>query len=149
MKSIEGEAMQNEKDLSRRAVLCGLAVLTLGLIPENAIAATGVKVLANGKVEVTLSKNPALKKVGGTVQFEDGSGQAIALVRTGKSASAYRALNLACTHEGTNVTKSGSKWVCPNHRAEFSINGIVKVGPARANLVQLPIKVSTTKVVVG
>jgi Rieske Fe-S protein len=149
MKSIEGEAMQNEKDLSRRAVLCGLAVLTLGLIPENAIAATGVKVLANGKVEVTLSKNPALKKVGGTVQFEDGSGQAIALVRTGKSASAYRALNLACTHEGTNVTKSGSKWVCPEHRAEFSINGDVKVGPARANLVQLPVKVSTTKVVVG
>ena len=149
MKSIEGEAMQNEKDLSRRAVLCGLAVLTLGLIPENAIAATGVKVLANGKVEVTLSKNPALKKVGGTVQFEDGSGQAIALVRTGKSASAYRALNLACTHEGTNVTKSGSKWVCPNHRAEFSINGDVKVGPARASLAQLPIKVSTTKVVVG
>jgi Rieske Fe-S protein len=149
MKSIEGEAMQNEKDLSRRAVLCGLAVLTLGLIPENAIAATGVKVLANGKVEVTLSKNPALKRVGGTVQFEDGSGQAIALVRTGKSASAYRALNLACTHEGTNVTKSGSKWVCPNHRAEFSINGDVKVGPARASLVKLPIKVSTTKVVVG
>jgi Rieske Fe-S protein len=149
MKSIEGEAMQNEKDLSRRAVLCGLAVLTLGLMPENAIAATGVKVLANGKVEVTLSKNPALKKVGGTVQFEDGSGQAIALVRTGKSASAYRALNLACTHEGTNVAKSGSKWVCPNHRAEFSINGDVKVGPARASLVQLPIKVLTTKVVVG
>lgn len=141
--------MQNEKDLSRRAVLCGLAVLTLGLIPDTAIAATGVKVLANGKVEVTLSKNPALKKVGGTVQFEDGSGQAIALVRTGKPASAYRALNLACTHEGTNVTKSGSKWVCPEHRAEFSINGDVKVGPARANLVQLPIKVSTTKVVVG
>lgn len=149
MKSIEGEAMQNEKDLSRRAVLCGLAVLTLGLIPDTAIAATGVKVLANGKVEVTLSKNPVLKKVGGTVQFEDGSGQAIALVRTGKSASAYRALNLACTHEGANVTKSGSKWVCPEHRAEFAMNGDVKVGPARASLVQLPIKVSTTKVVVG
>ncbi len=149
MKSIEGEAMHNEKDLSRRAVLCGLAVLTLGLIPDTAIAASGVKVLANGKVEVTLSRNPVLKKVGGTVQFENNSGQAIALVRTGKSSRAYRALNLACTHEGTNVTKSGTKWICPNHRAEFAINGDVKVGPARANLVQRPIKFSTTKIVVG
>jgi Rieske Fe-S protein len=141
--------MQNEKELSRRAVLCGLAVLTLGLVPDTAIAATGVKVLSNGKVEVTLSRNPALKKVGGTVQFEDGAGQSIALVRTGRTARAYRALNLSCTHEGTTVNKSGSKWVCPNHRAEFAINGDVKVGPARANLVQLPIKVSATKVVIG
>ena len=141
--------MENQKDVSRRAVLCGLAVLTLGLVADTAIAATGVKVLSNGKVEVTLSQNPALKKVGGIVQFTDGSGQEVALVRTGKAANAYRALNLSCTHEGTNVQKSGSKWVCPNHRAEFALNGDVKVGPARANLVQIPVKVSTTKVVVG
>ena len=141
--------MQNDKDVSRRAVLCGLAVLTLGLVPDTAIAATGVKVLSNGKVEVTLSKNPALKKVGGTVQFEDRAGQSIALVRTGKASSAYRALNLSCTHEGEKVMKSGTKWVCPEHRAEFALNGDVKVGPARTNLVQLPIKVSTTKVVIG
>ena len=149
MKRNEGDFMNSEKDVSRRAVLCGLAVLTLGLVPDTAIAATGVKVLANGKVEVTLSRNPALKKVGGVVQFTDGAGQSVALVRTGRSASAYRALNLSCTHEGTNVQKSGSKWVCPNHRAEFAINGDVKVGPARANLVQIPVKVSSTKVVVG
>lgn len=141
--------MENQKDVSRRAVLCGLAVLTLGLVPDTAIAATGVKVLANGKVEVTLSRNPALKKVGGTVQFTDGSGQEVALVRTGKATSAYRALNLSCTHEGVVVRKSGSKWVCPEHRAEFAINGDVKAGPARRNLVEIPVKVSTTKVVVG
>ena len=141
--------MNHEKDVSRRAVLCGLAVLTLGLVPDTAIAATGVKVLANGKVEISLSGNPALKKVGGVVQFTDGAGQAVALVRTGKSANAFRALNLSCTHEGTNVQKSGSKWVCPNHRAEFAINGDVKVGPARRNLVQIPTKISATKVVVG
>jgi len=141
--------MQSEKDVSRRAVLCGLAVLTLGLVPDTAIAATGVKVLANGKVEVSLSRNPTLKKVGGTVQFQDNSGQSLALVRTGKSASAYRAINLSCTHEGTNVRKSGSRWICPNHRAEFAINGDVKVGPATTNLVQVPVKVSATKITVG
>jgi Rieske Fe-S protein len=141
--------MENQKEVSRRAVLCGLAVLTLGLVPESAIAAIGVKVLANGKVDVTLSSNPALKRVGGVVQFTDGAGQKIALVRTGKSASAYRALNLSCTHEGTTVAKSGNKWVCPNHRAEFAINGDVKIGPARSNLVAIPVKVSKTKVTVG
>ena len=149
MKSNEGEFMKKEKEVSRRAVLCGLTVLTLGLVPDTALAATGVKVLANGKTEITLSRNPALKKVGGVVQFTDKDGQSVALVRTGSSSKAYRALNLSCTHEGTNVQKSGSKWVCPNHRAEFAINGDVKVGPARANLVQIPVQVSTTKVVVG
>jgi len=141
--------VENQKEVSRRAVLCGLAVLTLGLVPDKAIAATGVKVLANGKVDVTLSRNKALRKVGGAVQFTDGAGQEIALVRTGKSAKAYRALNLSCTHEGTTVMRSGSKWVCPNHRAEFAINGNVKIGPARSNLAAIPVKVSKTKVTVG
>jgi len=141
--------VENQKEVSRRAVLCGLAVLTLGLVPDKAIAATGVKVLANGKIDVTLSRNPALRKVGGVVQFTDGAGQEIALVRTGKAANAYRALNLSCTHEGTTVMRSGSKWVCPNHRAEFAINGDVKIGPARSNLVVVPVKVTKTKVTVG
>lgn len=141
--------MENQKEVSRRAVLCGLAVLTLGLVPETAIAATGVKVLANGKVDVTLARNPALRKVGGVVQFTDGAGQEIALVRTGRAAKAYRALNLSCTHEGTTVTKSGNQWVCPNHRAEFAINGDVKIGPAKANLMSVPVRVTKKKVTVG
>jgi Rieske Fe-S protein len=141
--------VEYQKEVSRRAVLCGLAVLTLGFVPDKAIAATGVKVLANGRVDVTLSRNPALRKVGGVVQFTDGAGQEIALVRTGKATNSYRALNLSCTHEGSTVKRSGNKWVCPNHRAEFAINGIVKVGPARSNLVALPVKVTKTKVTVG
>ncbi|MEY5018840.1 MAG: hypothetical protein RJB54_758 [Actinomycetota bacterium] len=141
--------MENQKEVSRRAVLCGLAVLTLGLVPDKAIAATGVKVLANGKVDVSLSSNPALRKVGGVVQFTDGVGQEIALVRTGKAANAYRALNLSCTHEGVTVRRSGAKWVCPEHRAEFGINGDVKVGPAKRNLEPISVKVTKTKVTVG
>jgi Rieske Fe-S protein len=141
--------VDNQKEVSRRAVLCGLAVLTLGLVPETAIAATGVKVLANGKVDVTLASNPALKKVGGVVQFTNGAGQEIALVRTGKAANAYKALNLSCTHEGVTVRRSSGKWVCPEHRAEFALNGDVKIGPARSNLVSIPVKVAKTKVTVG
>lgn len=141
--------MDSEKNVSRRAVLCGLAVLTLGLVPENAIAASGVKVLANGKVEVTLSKNPALKNIGGVVQFANNKGINIALVRTGKSARAFRALNLACTHQGYPLRQEGDKWVCDNHLANFSITGDVTRGPAESNLQRVPVKVTKKKITVG
>ena len=142
--------MQNDNQLSRRNVLCGLAVLALGIVPDKAIAATGVKVLANGKVEVSLAGNPALRKVGGVVQFQDGSGRNLALVRTGNSATAFRALNLSCTHKGVTVDLVGSKWICQNgHGAEYAIDGTVKVGPAPSNLRTLPVKASKSKVVVG
>ena len=92
--------MENENSLSRRSLLCGLAVLTLGFVPDKAIAATGVKVLPNGKVEIRLASNRALRKVGGVVQFQDGSGRSLALVRTSTAANGFRAINLSCTHEG-------------------------------------------------
>jgi Rieske Fe-S protein len=141
--------MDSEKNVSRRAVLCGLAVLTLGLIPENAIAASGVKVLANGKVVVNLSKNPALKKVGGVVQFTNNKGIDIALVRTGKGVKAFRALNLACTHQGYPLRLEGEKWVCDNHLANFSITGAVTKGPAESNLQNIPLKATKKKITVG
>jgi len=141
--------MDSEKNVSRRAVLCGLAVLTLGLIPENAIAASGVKVLANGKVVVSLSKNPALKKVGGVVQFTNNKGIDIALVRTGKGVKAFRALNLACTHQGYPLRREGEKWVCDNHLANFSLAGAVTKGPAESNLQNIPLKATKKKITVG
>jgi Rieske Fe-S protein len=146
---IERERMDSEKNVSRRAVLCGLAILTLGFIPEKAIAASGVKMLANGKVEVLLAKNPALKKVGGVVQFTNNQGIDIALVRTGKASSAFKALNLACTHQGYPLRKDGNKWVCDNHLANFSIAGAVTKGPAESPLQNLALKVTKTKVTVG
>ena len=141
--------MDSEKNVSRRAVLCGLAVLTLGLIPENAIAASGVKVLANGKVVVNLSKNPALKKVGGVVQFTNNKGIDIALVRTGKGVKAFRALNLACTHQGYPLRREGETWVCDNHLANFSLAGAVTKGPAESNLQNIPLKATKKKITVG
>ncbi len=67
--------MESENSLSRRSLLCGLAVLTLGLVPDKALAATGVKVLPDGKVEIRIASNRSLKKVGGVVQFRDGTGR--------------------------------------------------------------------------
>lgn len=141
--------MENQNSLSRRSLLCGLAVLTLGIVPDKAIAASGVKVLPNGKVEIRLAANASLRKVGGVVQFQDGNGRSLALVRTSRAVNGFRAINLSCTHEGTTVGLSGDKWVCPNHRAEFGIDGKVQVGPARADLRTLPIRATKSRVTVG
>lgn len=141
--------MENESTLSRRSLLCGLAVLTLGLLPDTAIAAGNVKVLADGKVEVLISKNTALRKVGGVVQFQDGNGRSLALVRTSNAADGFRALNLSCTHEGATVGLSGGKWVCPAHRAEFALDGKVQARPARRDLQSIALKATRTKVTVG
>ena len=52
--------------ISRRTAICALSLISVGIFTqaESAVAATGIKVLANGKVQVTLKSNPALKKVG-------------------------------------------------------------------------------------
>lgn len=141
--------MENESTLSRRSLLCGLAVLTLGLLPDTAIAAGNVKVLADGKVEVLISKNTALRKVGGVVQFQDGNGRSLALVRTSNAVNGFRALNLSCTHEGVTVGLSGGKWVCPEHRAEFALDGKVQARPAKRDLQTVALKATKTKVTVG
>lgn len=149
LKGNERLEMENENPLSRRSLLCGLAVLTLGFVPDKAIAASGVKVLANGKVEIRLASNKALRKVGGVVQFQDGSGRSLALVRTSNAVNGFRAINLSCTHEGEKVILSGEKWVCPEHRAEFAVDGKVQVGPAKTDLRSVPFKATKTRVTVG
>jgi Rieske Fe-S protein len=100
-------------------------------------------------VVVNLSKNPALKKVGGVVQFTNNKGIDIALVRTGKGVKAFKALNLACTHQGYPLRLEGDKWVCDNHLANFSIAGAVTKGPAESPLQNIALKVTKRKVTVG
>lgn len=51
--------------LTRRGSLCALAVVTLGLIPKPAVAASGVKVLKNGRVVLSLVFNQARKVLWG------------------------------------------------------------------------------------
>lgn len=149
------EKMNSQNDLSaspfstpisRRGALCALATLTLGFIPATAVAATGVRVLKNGRIEVTLAKNPALKEVGGVVRIDNVNGRSLALVRTAKGKNGFAALDLRCTHEGTLVQQDGTSWFCPNHGAKFAIAGDVEIGPARTPLRKLRVQ-ATTKVV--
>ena len=138
-----------EQGFSRRTALCALSLIGAGIFtsPESAVAATGVKILPNGKVQVTLKSNPALKKVGGVVRIDDVKGKSIALVRT--SAKAYTAVNLLCTHLGGQLIQSGNQWQCSEHGATFTLAGKNLVGPATTALKQLPVKATASVVTIG
>lgn len=136
-------------NLSRRGAICALATLTLGTFAVPAVAATGVKVLRNGRVEVTLARNPALRSVGGVVRIDGVNGRSIALVRTAKGRKGFTALDLRCTHQGSIVEQDGDMWSCPNHGAAFALNGDVKIGPAETPLRKLRVSATAKKVVIS
>ena len=141
--------MEESTGVTRRGALCALSLLGVGIFssPEAATAATGVKVLSSGKVQVTLKSNPALRKVGGVVRIDDVKGRSIALVRT--SAKAYVAINLLCTHQGGDLVQTGNQWQCQEHQATFTLAGKNLVGPASTALKRLPTRVTASMVTIG
>ena len=138
-----------DKGVSRRTAICALSLIGVGIFTstESAVAATGVKVLSNGKVQVTLKSNPALKKVGGVVRIDDVKGKSIALVRT--STKAYTAVNLLCTHLGGQLFQTGNQWKCEEHGATFTLAGKNIAGLATKALKQLPVKATASVVTIG
>jgi Rieske Fe-S protein len=135
--------------VTRRGALCALSLVSIGIFSsaQSATAATGVKILPSGKVQVTLKSNPALRKVGGVVRIDDVKGRSIALVRT--SAKAYVAVNLLCTHQGGELVQTGNQWQCQEHQATFTLAGKNLVGPALTALKRLPTKVTASMVTIG
>jgi Rieske Fe-S protein len=143
------EQKNEEQGISRRTAICALSLIGVGIFTsaESAVAATGVKVLSNGKVQVTLKSNPALKKVGGVVRIDDVQGRSIALVRS--STKAYVAVNLLCTHQGGELVQTGNQWQCQVHQATFTLAGKNLIGPATTALKQLPVKATASVVTIG
>ena len=138
-----------ESGVSRRTAICALSLIGVGIFTstESAAAASGVKILSNGKVQVTLKLNPALKKVGGVVRIDDVQGRSIALVRS--STKTYVAVNLLCTHQGGELVQTGNQWQCQVHQATFTLAGKNLIGPATKALKQLPIKATASVVTIG
>ena len=139
----------DDQGVSRRTAICALSLIGVGVFTsaESAVAATGVKILSDGKVQVTLKSNPALKKVGGVVRIDDVKGKSIALVRT--STKAYTAVNLLCTHLGGQLFQTGNQWKCEEHGATFTLAGKNIAGLATKALKQLPVKATASVVTVG
>lgn len=122
--------------ISRRNFICAsTALAALATVP--AVAASGIKTLANGKTEIDLASNTALASVGGVVELDIKKYGKVAVVRTSKSTNGFSVLNLSCPHAGVIVKQSTSGWICSaprGHGSEFALNGALKVGPASSAL---------------
>ncbi len=137
--------------IDRRAFVCGVAaVAALGMTRQNAVAASGIKTV-NGKTQIDLAVNAALKKVGGVVQLSIPKYGKVAVVRTSKATNGFSVINLACPHAGVNVKLSSGGWVCqpPGHNSEFALNGALKVGPANSGLRSIKFTATTKAVTIA
>jgi len=137
--------------VSRRTVLCGIALIAAGLTTESASAATtAVGVTQAGKkIKLDLSKNRSLAKVGGAIQIDLSDGSSLAVVRIAAGTKGLVALSLACTHAGATVMQQGNGWLCPAHGSQFALNGKLIQGPARTALQKYPITATATTAMIG
>jgi Rieske Fe-S protein len=133
--------MDETFDTSRRTFLAGAcSLLALGfgaaLLADDAQAATGIKRLPDGRVQLTLAKIPSLAKVNGVANLGNVKGIPTAVVRT--ASTTYAALDLRCPHQGVTVQQDGMNWDCPAHGSMFALNGTLERGPARTGLAKVP-----------
>jgi len=143
--------MELANGVSRRSVLCGIALIAVGLLPDAANAAApavGVKVKGK-KLLVDLKVNKALAKVGGVVQIDLNDGSSLAIVRTAPGVKGLTAISLACTHQGITVIEQDNQWLCPAHGSKFALSGALVQGPARSALQKYPITATATTAVIG
>lgn len=88
-----------------------------------------------------------IKAVGESVTRKD-----VIVVRLaeGTDVSAFTAVQVACTHQGTAIDYDVNKgnFVCPNHGAQFTTAGAVIKGPATTNLKKYKIAITGTTMTV-
>ena len=142
---------QVKASVSRRGLLCGMALVGLGLLPEAAFGATpavGIKAVGK-KLQLDLTKNKSLAKVGGVVTIPLSDGSSLAVVRTALGTKGLVAMNLSCTHQGVPVEQVGKKFVCPAHGSQFGLDGAVIQGPAQVGLYKYTLTATATSAVIG
>jgi len=151
--NIESTSSGEASGVSRRNVLCGALLaglgLSIGALPERADAATGIKVLPNKKIQVTLSAYKQLAKVGGSIILPLNDGSELGIVRTKSGVNGFAALSLTCPHNFATVNEVGNQWVCPAHGSTFALDGKLEMGPARQGLSPYPIKATAKYLTIG
>jgi len=89
----------------------------------------------------TIDLTGEIKNVGESVTR---SGVIVVRLATGTAVSAFTAVQVACTHQGTaiNFNSTQGNFICPNHGSQFTTAGVVLNGPANSNLQKYNIAVT-------
>jgi nitrite reductase/ring-hydroxylating ferredoxin subunit len=70
----------------------------------------------------------------------------IAVRKTGNDQ--YEALFLQCTHQKNQLITDGSGYICTLHGSRFTLDGMVKKGPAEQALKKLPVSGEGTDLII-
>lgn len=119
------------------AVCAGCSLYSCGSDPKNDPAPNNsggtTPPPAGGTNVFNLNLDTDLKNIG---DFKVASGVILVRLAAGATASAFTAVQVACTHQGTsiNYNTAQGKFICPNHGSQFSTDGAVLLGPAASAL---------------
>ena len=115
----------------RGFLVAGLAILALPgcTVPVRSFRSEGER-----SVKVSLALYPELEKPGGRIKVDTPNAGSIFLSRL--DSGHYIGLSTVCTHQGCDVTSSGSGFRCPCHGSRYDALGKNIRGPARRPLKQ-------------
>lgn len=139
----------HRRDFIKSACTACLSVTALSVLVSGCGA---VKYVSGtiGRDGVTISKDEFLvKQKGGTayssfvIVRNDALKFPICIYRF--SEQEYSALWMKCTHQGAELQASGDVLQCPAHGSEFNNRGVVRSGPASANLRTFPVIVNNNE----
>lgn len=144
-------------DVERRTVLRGglvaAATTAVGVTAGSALALARRPVGAPGdSASAGVASGPVIAAaadiaVGSSKSFTAPNGAPACLLRP--APDTFLAFNSSCTHQGCPVTYVGSGFRCPCHGSTFDGNGQVTGGPARAPLIEIPVKVVDGQVTIA
>ena len=86
-------------------------------------------ITAPTNVNFTVDLSASITSIGASIIQ---SGVIVVRLATSNTISSFSAVQVACTHEGTNVNFNNTtrQFNCPNHGAVFTSTGAVVTGPA-------------------
>ncbi|MCO5935810.1 Rieske 2Fe-2S domain-containing protein [Mucilaginibacter sp. RB4R14] len=93
----------------------------------------------NGNL-LSVNLNSELQSVGSS---KVSNGVILVRLAAGAAASAFTAVQVSCTHEGSSINYNNALglFICPNHGSEFSTTGAVLQGPAATALKKYTVNV--------